>query len=229
MQMSTSTVEVAHYSDVLCVWAYITQIRIQELRNNFSDEVNIDYRFLHVFGDVSGKMTDQWADRGGLEGYAAHVQEIAAKFPHIEISSQAWVANPPTSSLPAHLMLCGARAMRANDPQGVASDIVERLLGALRHAFFVEAIDISNQQQLYEVADRVDIDMPALQKVLASGEAHARMADDLGAATQSSVRASPTFIFNEGRQVLAGNVGYRVLEANIRELLHDPGQRQSWC
>ena len=34
---------------------------------------------------------------------------------------------------------------------------------------------------------------------------------------------------NEGRQLLAGNVGYRVIEANIRELLDTPGDQQSWC
>lgn len=33
---------------------------------------------------------------------------------------------------------------------------------------------------------------------------------------------SPTLIFNEGRQRLNGNVGYRVIEANIRELRHNP-------
>ena len=30
-------------------------------------------------------------------------------------------------------------------------------------------------------------------------------------------------------QMLTGNVGYRVLEANVRELLHNPGGQQSWC
>jgi hypothetical protein len=34
---------------------------------------------------------------------------------------------------------------------------------------------------------------------------------------------------NEGRQRLNGNVGYRVLEANIRELLNHPAGEQSWC
>ena len=228
-QMSASTVDVMHFSDVLCVWAYITQIRIEELQTNFPEEVHIDYRFLRVFGDVSGKMAEQWADRGGLEGYAAHVQDVAANFPHIAISPQAWVENQPTSSLPAHLMLCGVNVMRANDPLGVAPDLAQRLLRAMRHAFFVETIDVSNQQLLFDIADRVDVDLPELRQVIASGAAHARLADDLAIAAQSAVRSSPTLIFNGGRQVLSGNVGYRVLEANIRELLRSPGVQQSWC
>jgi hypothetical protein len=37
-------------------------------------------------------------------------------------------------------------------------------------------------------------------------------------------------LFNEGRQVLTGNVGYRVIEANVRELLRQPSDDQSsWC
>jgi len=43
------------------------------------------------------------------------------------------------------------------------------------------------------------------------------------------VSVSPTLIFNEGRQRLNGNVGYRVIEANIRELLHNPPGEESWC
>ena len=40
----------------------------------------------------------------------------------------------------------------------------------------------------------------------------------------------PTSVLKEGRQVLFGNVGDRVLEANIRELLREPAARAaSWC
>jgi predicted DsbA family dithiol-disulfide isomerase len=227
--MSKATVAVEHFSDVLCVWAYITQIRIDELRDNFADEVQVNYRFLQVFGDVPGKMATQWADRGGLDGYAAHVQEVAAQFPHVSISPQAWLANTPKSSLPAHLLLCGARVMGAAASNSKSPDPVEYLLRALRHAFFVDTVDISKLQALFEVAGQTDIDVAELKRVVESGEAHACLAADLAAAAQSGVRASPTIIFNEGRQILAGNVGYRVLEANIRELLRSPDEQQSWC
>jgi predicted DsbA family dithiol-disulfide isomerase len=227
--MSKPTVDVVHFSDVLCIWAYITQIRVAELQTNFPDEVHLDYRFLQVFGDASGKIAAQWGDRGGLPAYAAHVQEVAATFPHISISSEAWLVNTPTSSLPAHVMLCGAKVLCATDPGGVDADLVERLLGALRHGFFVETADISRQSVLLEIAAQADVDIKALARLIDNGMAHAQLADDLAAAAQNAVRASPTLLMNEGRQVLTGNVGYRVLEANIRELLHSPGEQQSWC
>ena len=75
--MSKPVIDIEHFSDVLCVWAYIAQVRVDELQANFPHEVRIDYRFMQVFGDVAGKIATQWAERGGLEGYAAHVQEVA--------------------------------------------------------------------------------------------------------------------------------------------------------
>jgi hypothetical protein len=36
-------------------------------------------------------------------------------------------------------------------------------------------------------------------------------------------------MLGEGRQKLYGNVGYRILEANIQEVLADPSERASWC
>ncbi len=67
--MSKPSVEILHYSDVLCVWAYVAQVRVDELRTNYADEVGVEYRFLQVFGDVPGKLAAQWSERGGVEGY----------------------------------------------------------------------------------------------------------------------------------------------------------------
>ncbi len=222
-------IKIAMYSDALCVWAYISQIRIAELEQNFPGEVAIDYRFMPVFGDVAGKMAAQWGDRGGLGGYAAHVQEIAAEHEHIAVHPRCWLDNTPASSLPAHLLLCGVKAMHAADPQQTDADAVPALLRAIRRGFFADLLDVSRQDTLLNIAADTGIDMGGLEKVMRSGQAHAAMAADILAARDGDVRFSPTLVLNEGRQVLAGNVGYRVIEANIREQLNNPGQQQSWC
>jgi predicted DsbA family dithiol-disulfide isomerase len=227
--MNQTTVDIEHYSDVLCVWAYIAQARLIELRSNLGDQVRINYRFLKVFGDVHGKIASQWGNRGGLSGYATHVQEIAAGFEHLQLHPEVWLRNTPTSSLPAHLMLCGVRALALEDPQRFPQQLVEDFLIQLRTAFFVEVLDVSARQQLLEVAERAGLPVAELERVLNSGAAHAQLAADLTESARCDVKASPTMIFNEGRQTLAGNVGYRVIEANVRELLRSPGEQQSWC
>jgi len=55
------------------------------------------------------------------------------------------------------------------------------------------------------------------------------LSNDLRSAHELGVKGSPTWVLNEGRQVLYGNVGYRILSANIEELLKNPGSEASWC
>ena len=223
-------IPISHFSDVLCVWAYIAQIRVTELRANFPGEVELDYRYFSVFGDVNTKMATQWSDRGGLAGYAGHVQEVAAQFDHVQLHPDAWVTNTPTSSMPAHLVLCAARSLCSQAGGGGGSpDDLLRLDAAIRGAFFEDNVDVSRIDELLAIVETANGDVNEVRKLLDSGEAHAALARDMKDAAEIGIRSSPTLTFNEGRQTLAGNVGYRVLEANIRELLNTPADQLSWC
>ena len=227
--MAADVIDIEHYSDILCIWAFIAQRRVEQLQRDFPDSVRVDHRFLQVFGDVRGKLETQWSDRGGLAGYAAHVQEVAGGFDHVRIHPDAWLANAPTSSLPAHLLLCAVKTLREQEPGHCDAEVLPRLMTAMRQAFFLELEDISDHATLLGIAERSGVNLASLERSLRSGSAHARLAADLASANQAMVRASPTLRFNEGRQLLTGNVGYRVIEANVRELLRNPRDQQSWC
>ena len=43
------------------------------------------------------------------------------------------------------------------------------------------------------------------------------------------VEGSPTYVLNQGRQKLYGNLGYRIIEANVQEILSRPEHQASWC
>ncbi len=61
-------------------------------------------------------------------------------------------------------------------------------------------------------------------------EAVAQLAVDCNLSQKHGVEGSPTFIMNDGRQKLFGNVGYRLLEADGQELLRStPEDEASWC
>jgi predicted DsbA family dithiol-disulfide isomerase len=220
-------VRVSHFSDVLCVWAYVSQVRCDELIVTYPLRVSIESRFCSVFGDARRKLEKGWADRGGLEAYAEHVRHIVDDFGHLDLHPDVWRRCVPASSMPAHLYACAVRLLesRGELEEGSAG----RALWALRLAFFAEAADVSSEGVLRERFEALDLPWHAVAAVLASGEAHAELSRDLELARDQSVRASPTLLFNEGRQRLTGNVGYRILEANVRELLDAPASQHSWC
>lgn len=222
-----AAIQITHFSDLLCIWAYVSQARIDELQSEFGDQVDFHYCFFPVFGDTAGKFDKQWAEKGGLAAYARHVMEVAEQFGHVPIHPQIW-SQPPRSSLPAHLHLHAVQLMEQQDQ--AAPGAAEKLAWRLRQGFFAENANIAERAVIQGLANELGLDTEALQAHLDSGAAHALMANDNQQARELNVRASPTFIFNEDRQRLTGNVGYRIIEANVRELLSSPsGQLQSWC
>ncbi len=43
---------------VICVWAYVAQIKLDELLRQFGNTICIQYHFLHLFGDVGYKVIE---------------------------------------------------------------------------------------------------------------------------------------------------------------------------
>jgi predicted DsbA family dithiol-disulfide isomerase len=99
----------------------------------------------------------------------------------------------------------------------------------IRHAFFCETLDIADLSLLLDLAAAEKLDSESLRNALKNGSAIAALSNDLRSANELGVKGSPTWVLNEGRQVLYGNVGYRILSANIEELLKSPGSEASWC
>jgi predicted DsbA family dithiol-disulfide isomerase len=222
------SVEIIHYSDLLCVWAFLGEARVEEIRAQFGDEVEVEARFSSVFGDTASKIGRGWEARGGYEGFAKHVQEAAARFGHVSLHSDLWLTTRPASSESAHLFVKASQLVEARGD--VAAGTSEGLASALRRAFFCECRDIAHWDVQADVAGALDVPLSALETEIRSGTAYAALAKDARGAEKSGVRGSPTLVLNEGRQQLYGNVGYRVIEANIQELLREPNAGEvSWC
>lgn len=222
-------VKIQHFSDVLCVWAYVSQIRVDELKQHFGEQVEMDYHFVHVFGHAHQKLQAQWAKRGGAQAYGNHVKDVVGQFGHVPLHADIWVRNAPRSSLPAHLFLS---ALKLVEPAHIGDDgktVFERAAWAVREAFFRDLVDVSQHNELMKIAEQLNLPVSKIEANLANGAAHALLSEDITMARDQSIRASPTLLFNEGRQALTGNVGYRVIEANVRELLRTPADQSSWC
>lgn len=229
-------IRISYFSDVLCVWAYIAQVRLNELKATFQDKVIVDYHFVSVFGSAKQKLENRWRERDGLQGYSDHVKEVTKHFVHVTIHPEIWTGKIPASSTSCHLFL---HAVKLVEMQGLLNlpllkshgeqSAFEQATWALREAFFVDRADVANRHVQFEIAEKLGLPIHAIQSEIDSGEAYAELSKDLILVKETAVTVSPTMVFNEGRQQLSGNVGYRVLEANIRELLNNPPNEQSWC
>lgn len=220
---AVATVEITYFSDILCIWAYAAEIRLSELRKKFAGKINVVERFSPVFADTFVKIGEGWADRGGFEGFSKSSQDTAKKLGFIKVNKKVWTSTRPTTSTQAHLLVM---ALQNCNLKAEAS----KFACILRSAFFEDAQDISNMDVLYSLAEGCDLPVADIKKQVETGQAMASLMADYKAHYDLHVKGSPTYIMNNGRQVLFGNVGYRILEANVHELLALPNDEiASWC
>lgn len=226
-------IQISYYSDVLCIWAYIAERRLVQLARDFGDQISIDPHFCSVFPDAWGKIEDKWGSRGGFEGFNRHLLEVAKKFPHVEVNDEVWLTTRPRTSASAHLFLKAVELIEQDSeakPLPYLDRMSTRAAWEVRLAFFAHAKDISDWRVLKDIAERMGIDYGAVEEKLRTSEAIARLAADYDLCQRNGITGSPTFVMNEGRQKLFGNVGYRLLEANVQELLRrTPENEASWC
>lgn len=234
MTAAREQVEILYFTDVLCVWAYIAQIRIDELSKHFGDRIRVENRFITVFGSTEQRIGQGWKNKGGYAGFSGHVVEAAKDFPHIEVNPEVWKTCRPESSVTSHLFIKAAQLLLQggilpNEEEATARTALGELIWRVRCAFFVEARDVGDTSVLIDIAEGMGLSGPHIQQHMLDGSALAALAEDIEQKTTWQLQGSPTLLMNNGRQKLYGNIGYRVLEANVAELLERPQNQSSWC
>ncbi len=223
-------VKMTYFSDVLCIWAYCAEARVAEVKAQFGDNVAIDYRFCEIFADTATRVGQGWEARGGYDAFGAHVHEVAAKFGHVTVHPELWIKVRPASSASAHMFLKAIGLWQATKAPAPTPGVLEQAAWAVRLAFFRDGRDIATRTTQNAIADELELPVDAINVFIDNGGAMAALWHDHQAAEHFRIEGSPTFLLNDGRQKLYGNVGYRVIEANLRELLSAPDAAQaSWC
>jgi predicted DsbA family dithiol-disulfide isomerase len=229
-------ITIDYFSDVLCVWAYGGQVRLEELQQTLGDRVLVRQRFMPLFADTRVRIGEGWQEQGGFAGFGAHMQEVCARWPHTRLHPAAWCECRPASCTTAHVFLRAAALCLGCDDAGEDTDraalaVFDGLAGEVRRAFFEQALDVSRMDVLLRLLDPLEVTPEQVRHRLDNGEAYASLHRDEQLMKAHGVQGSPTYVFNEGRQMLYGNVGYRIIEANVRELLAAPpaAGAPSWC
>jgi hypothetical protein len=206
---------------------------VDAIKRQFNDAVLIKNQFCSVFGDTASKITSTWNDNGGYGGFNSHLRKVAERFPHIEVHPEIWVKTRPSTSSSAHLFMKAIEQWDAKSQAAHAPDVArifDQVLWGFRCAFFRDCRDIARWDIQCEIARAYGVDIDAIEKRVHNGSAYAALAKDYQDADQMRIEGSPSFVLNEGRQKLYGNIGFRLIEANIQELLRAPQTDEaSWC
>src|SRR5512146_886468 len=154
-------IRIVYFSDVLCVWAYVSLLRVDAIRRAHPTEVSFEHRFCSVFGDTARKIPAAW---GGTEGYSAfnaHLRQNLEAFPEARLNPKVWIDVRPASSMGPHLFL---KAVQLAERDGdYAQGAFEAASRAMRSAFFEQARDIATEAVQRDVARRVGIRPEAVE------------------------------------------------------------------
>ena len=220
-----------YYSDVLCIWAYSVKIKIDEMKKQFGEQIVINYRYSPLFVDMHTMLEKNWADKGGLLGYNRMMHKLNGMFPYVELHPEIGLQNLPHSSASCHLFL---KAINLLEQRGeIQSDdaqntLLEQVDWLIRLGYFRDAQDVSQQAVLMSYAEQLKIPSAKIENLLSNGEAMAALASCTTDDKQKLIEGSPSFVLNEGRQKLYGNIGYHIIEANISALLEKPEDKPAW-
>lgn len=192
------------------------------MQDEWGTQVELRRHYINLFGDTASRMAKQWSERGGYEGFGRHVQDSAAPYDNAPVNSEIWKAVRPKTSLNAHLVLKATEI--AYTPERSAD-----LMLLIQKSFFVDNFDVGLMDNVLLLAEQSGLDKVALRTLIDEGEAGASLMADYQKAAELNIKGSPSWVMNNGRQELFGNVGYRILRANIKEVLSKPGHEASWC
>ena len=155
--MEKVTVEV--FSDILCVWAYGAQARIDQLKHDFGNRIELKYRFIPLFAATRKRIEEGWKSRGGAEGFNQHIQDVVQTWKHVSVHPKLWLHDMPPSSNSAHLFAKAAQQLSADGeisstPQAAhkGRTLFEELVWRIRCHFFEQNRNISSgMKHLYDV------------------------------------------------------------------------------
>ncbi|MBD3671650.1 MAG: DsbA family protein [Gammaproteobacteria bacterium] len=232
----SARIRIHYFTDVLCVWAYLAQIRLDELEKHFGNELDISYHYIPVFGCTDDRIGEGWKERGGYEAFNRHTHEVCKAYPYVNLHKDIWKVNAPKTSASCHMFL---KSLQLLETKGIISSekqdayngrtIFEEANWRVRLAFFQDAQDVGKMETQLEIARALNLPEATVVEQMQNGEAMAELCRDIELRDEYKVEGSPTYILNEGRQKLYGNVGYRIIEANVHEIINMPFSQASWC
>lgn len=225
--MGDGRIHFSYWSDPLCVWAFVAQPRLERLLDEFGPLLHVEYRVVPVFGSLPWRFGEgPWAEEGP-EGRARKTREICACHGIADITGAVWTDDTPASSWSPGMAIKAAFILEESGQAepGAGAGFQARV----RQAFFRENRNVSRRSVQLEVAASCGLALPKMERLLDDGTALARLWEDHHLQERSFVRGSPTYVFDDGREILYGNVAIEIVRATITELRKGAAAGRSEC
>jgi predicted DsbA family dithiol-disulfide isomerase len=222
-----SKLSFSHWSDPLCIWAFVAQDKLEKLLAEVGERLEVDYRVVPVFGSLSWRFAQgPWA-AGGVAGRVRATADIAAQHGHSEVSGTCWGRDCPASSWAAGAVVKAVCALERSGE--IAPGMGGRYHHALRRKFFVDNANIARRDVQLELAEALGVPRAGIEQQLDDGRALAALWEDYLETQRLKLQGSPSYVFDGGRTMLYGNFTYGVLHATVEELLHGSRPEGSTC
>ncbi len=175
------------YSDVHCPYAYLTTYRLRKLRGEYRGRIVIEYKSLALEYINKRPTPKQILDN---EAPILMLEEPDIPYQPWHASLTEW----PVTMWPAF------EAIKCAERQG--AELAAELDWAIRTAFFAESRCISMRHVLFELAERVGLDIRRFANDFDHGVTkHLVLQDAQEGWERLKVEGSPTFVLPSGKQV----------------------------
>jgi predicted DsbA family dithiol-disulfide isomerase len=177
----------ALYADLACPYAYITVYRLRKLRDEYHGRLVIEHKSLPL----------EYVNRQPTPKHVLDSECPLLMLAEPELPWEPWHA--PLSEWPVTLWPA-FEAVKCAELQDMA--MADDLDWAIRTAFFAESRCISMRHVLFELAERVGLEMDRFSRDFDQGKAKAQViAEAREGWERLKVAGSPTFVLPSGRQV----------------------------
>src|SRR5258706_12528813 len=201
-------------SDVVCPWCFIGKRRLEaalelyRARKPAAAAPQVAYHPFELNPDIPREgiaRADYIAKKFGARGYSAHDRLVHAGKPlGIAFAFDRIERQPNT--LAAHALIERARA------SGVQPAVKE----ALMKAFFVDGLDLTDEQTLVRVASDAGLERKEAEAALADEALRRAVAEEQDKARAMGVNGVPFFIFNNRVGVEGGQLPEVLLDAMLQ-------------
>jgi predicted DsbA family dithiol-disulfide isomerase len=222
-----SPLPITYWTDPLCVWAFVSQAKHERLLADYAGRIEITSRIVPVFASIPHRFREgSWAE-AGVAGRVEKTRATAEAFAIEGVDGRLWEIDPPASSWAVGLAVVAARlGARAGR---LPADAELRYHVALRNTAFHDNRNTARRSVQLEVAESLGLDRGVIEAALDDGSAMAELLEDHCRREHEQVKGSPTYVFDEGREMLYGNVPEAVIRATIDALLEGVMPGGSTC